>query len=147
MLAFRGELGILLLISLNSYFIISSRIFFQEGPQLECLSRDREMNGSRVLSLDAGSLSSTPSRSVTHARGDGGDFIAWVESHSNSPTAATPAPATPLVGPPPADDTDSVKSSYFYFFGFQFYVVLNLYFSCFLTRIESELGAWKRRKC
>ncbi|VDN17078.1 unnamed protein product [Gongylonema pulchrum] len=66
------------------------------------------MNGSRVLSLDSEPVLAAPRRNITSAKGDGSDFIAWVEAHG-SPSEA--APATPLVGPPSTDDTDSVKSS------------------------------------
>ncbi|VDK88570.1 unnamed protein product, partial [Litomosoides sigmodontis] len=75
-----------------------------DGPELQYLNRESEMNGRRVLELDSDSIASSTSRRNTgNIKGVDNDFVAWVEKHSDlSSATTTAAPAAP-------DDTDSVK--------------------------------------
>ncbi|EJD74610.1 beta chain spectrin [Loa loa] len=78
-----------------------------DGPELQYLYRDKEMNGKQVLDLDSDSMtSSTSRRNTENVKGTDSDFVAWVERQSDS-SSATAAPATPTVALP--DDTDSIK--------------------------------------
>uniref|UniRef100_A0A915PUP8 Spectrin beta chain n=1 Tax=Setaria digitata TaxID=48799 RepID=A0A915PUP8_9BILA len=78
-----------------------------DGPELQYLNRDKEMNGKWVSELDSDSMaSSTLRRNISNIKGADNDFVAWVEKHSDFSSAGTAAPIIPL---PAADDTDSVK--------------------------------------
>lgn len=73
------------------------------------------MNGRRVLELDSDSTaSSTSRRNTENIKGADNDFVAWVERHSDLSSSATAAPAAPLATLP--DDTDSIKSMFYYNF-------------------------------
>ncbi|VBB25988.1 unnamed protein product, partial [Acanthocheilonema viteae] len=78
-----------------------------DGPELQYLYRDNEMNGRRVLELDSDSIASSTSRRNTgNTKGADNDFVAWVEKHSDLSSSATVA-SSATTGL--SDDTDSVK--------------------------------------
>ncbi|VDK61916.1 unnamed protein product [Onchocerca ochengi] len=80
-----------------------------DGPELQYLNRDKEMNGRRVLDLDSDSTTSSTSRRNTENIKADNDFIAWVERHSDLSSSASAAPVMSIVTLPATDDTDSVK--------------------------------------
>ncbi|OZC12059.1 hypothetical protein X798_00578 [Onchocerca flexuosa] len=80
-----------------------------DGPELQYLNRDKEMNGRRVLDLDSDSTTSSTSRRNTENIKADNDFIAWVERHSDLSSSASAAPVISTVTLPATDDTDSVK--------------------------------------
>ncbi|VDM96556.1 unnamed protein product [Thelazia callipaeda] len=80
-----------------------------DGPELQYLNRDKEMNGTRVLDLDSVSVtSSTSRRNASGMKGGDSEFVAWIERQSNlSPTSVMSA--APVVTQQTVDDTDSIK--------------------------------------
>ncbi|VIO98093.1 probable spectrin beta chain, putative [Brugia malayi] len=79
-----------------------------DGPELQYLNRENEMNGKQVLELDSDSVASSISqRNTGNIKGADNDFVAWVEKYSDLSSSTNATSNMPVVTL--SDDTDSVK--------------------------------------